>query len=52
MISACTFEVIRSYTFLICYVNCYSKFFTAYKILNSYNLVLADMLTPHPERGI
>ena len=53
VISACTFEVIRSYTFLVCYVNCYSKFFTVYKLLlTAIILVLADMLTPHPGRGI
>ena len=53
MISACTFEVIRSYTFLVCYVNCYSKFFTVYKLLlTAIILVLADMLTPHPGRGV
>ena len=37
VISACTFEVMTSYTFLVCYVNCYSKFFSVYKLLNSYN---------------
>ena len=53
VISACTFEVMTSYTFLVCYVNCYSKFFTVYKLLlTAIILVLADMLTPHSGRGI
>ena len=53
VISACTFEVMGSITFLVCYVNCYSKFFTVYKLLlTAIILVLADMLTPHPGRGI
>ena len=54
MISACTFEVMMSYTFLVCYVNCYSKFFTVYikLLLTAIILVLADMLTPHPGRGM
>ena len=54
VISACAFEVMGSYTFLVCYVNCYSKFFTVYikLLLTAIILVLADMLTPHPGRGI
>ena len=53
VISACTFEVMGSITFLVCYVNCYSKFFTVYKLLlMAIILVLTDMLTPHPGRGI
>ena len=54
VISACTFEVMTSYTFLVCFVNCYSKFFTVYikLLLTAIILVLADMLTPHPGRGI
>lgn len=53
VISACTFEVMRSYTFLVCYVYCYRKFFTVYKLLlTAIILVLADIPTPHPGRGI